>query len=164
MLSIFPIILIQEKKIAEKKKTWNKLRYIKSETNLIRYKRARNQATSKIRDAQRELETKISKEIKAQPKSFWRYIRSRTSVRDKIDELRYDGEIFSSDEEKAECLNTYFASVFTQDEDTHTPKLDNRAEKSITKFEVDEVQILNKLQALKVDKSGRIRKAHVVCR
>ena len=38
--------------IAEKKKTWNKLRYIKSETNLIRYKRARNQATSKIRDAQ----------------------------------------------------------------------------------------------------------------
>ena len=140
--------------IAEKKKTWNKLRYIKSESNLIRYKRARNLATSKIRDAQRELETKISREIKTQPKSFWRYIRSRTSVRDKIDELRYDGEVFSSDEEKAECLNTYFASVFTQDENTPTPKLENRAEKTITKFVVDEVQIFNKLQALKVDKSA----------
>ena len=68
--------------------------------------------------------------------------------------MRYDGEFFSSDEEKAECLNIYFASVFTQDEDIHTPKLDNRAEKTITKFVMDEVQILNTLQALKVDKSA----------
>ena len=36
----------------------------------------------------------------------------------------------------------------------HTPKLDNRAEKTITKFVMDEVQILNTLQALKVDKSA----------
>ena len=46
------------------------------------------------------------------PKSFWHYINSHMKTRSNIDSIqRPDGSIAVSNQEKAEILNSYFASI-----------------------------------------------------
>ena len=48
------------------------------------------------------------------PKSFWRYVNSKTKTRKTISDLeKDDGKLTTSDQEKAGVLNNFFSSVFT---------------------------------------------------
>ena len=63
--------------------------------------------------AKRSYERKLAEEIKVNPKSFWKYVRSKTKVKQGISNLeRQDGSFAHTDEEKAEELNKFFASAF----------------------------------------------------
>ena len=60
---------------------------------------------------------------KTNPKTFYKYINSRTKVRVGISELHTADKRAISDEEKATALNGFFVSVFTN-EDTNPPACD----------------------------------------
>ena len=79
-------------------------------------------------------EQHIVSNIGRHPKSFWRYINLHIKTRSGIDSIQCpDGSIAISDQEKAELLNSYFASVFTDENLASFPSIES--EVSIPKLE-----------------------------
>ena len=49
------------------------------------------------------------------PKRFWHYVNSSFKATSNIDAIQHlNGYLTSSDQQKADLLNSYFSSVFTQ--------------------------------------------------
>ena len=112
------------KAIRKKKQDWNKYIHIPSENNLVRYKISRNETCEKIRKAKRKYEEKVAENIKDNPKAFWRYVQSNTKTKEKIGVLYdQDGNVCTEDQEKAQLLNNYFCSVFTDENQSQLPVL-----------------------------------------
>ena len=83
-----------------------------------RTKQQENAARQKFR-----LEKTVAEQAKRNPKSFWSYVKAKTSTRSGIGDLkRDDGTIASTDKEKAQVLNDFFQSVFTEEPDGELPK------------------------------------------
>ena len=60
----------------------------------------------------------VAEKAKHTPKAFWSYVRTKTSKRTRIEELnRPDGTKAVTDDEKAETLNAFFKSVYTENLD-----------------------------------------------
>ncbi|KAK3757931.1 hypothetical protein RRG08_058245 [Elysia crispata] len=91
--------------------------------NYQEYAKARNKAARECRKAKIRLEKKVAEQAKRNPKSFWSYVKAKTSTRSGIGDLkRDDGTIASTDKEKAQVLNDFFQSVFTEEPDGELPK------------------------------------------
>ena len=111
------------RKIAHKQNMWRVYRRnterMKSYTN---YKEAFNTATIYIRKSKRSYEQKLACNIKHDSKSCYAYVRSRQSVRDKIEPLEDSAgnNVFLM----AEDLNGYFSSMFTRDDISSLPDTD----------------------------------------
>ena len=111
-------------------------------------------ATNEVRKAKKSFEKKLAEEIKENPKSFWKYVHSKTKVRQGVNDLtRDDGSVAHTDEEKAEELNKFFCSVFTIENDASTPepeiKHDGTKLVSVTVTEDDVQKKLSKLNPSK---------------
>ena len=79
-----------------------------------RYVRCRNDLRRLTRNLRVDFERTLVRDIKENPKAFWRYSNSRLKAKSKVGDLRQpDGTLASTGPEKAEVLNTYFCSVFT---------------------------------------------------
>ena len=65
---------------------------------------------------------KLAENIKTNSKSFYAYISSKRRTKTKIGPLKNKmGKAVIDDNETAEILNEYFASVFTVEDVTHIP-------------------------------------------
>ena len=95
-------------------------------------------------------------EAKSKPKSFWNYVGRHTKQTSEIQKIRNkEGILSQSNLETASFLNTYFASVFTDDQ--NIANLDDSEFKPralLYNCVIDETQILEALMDLKVDKSS----------
>ena len=61
-------------------------------------------------------EKRLARNVKANPKAFHSYVRSKQKAKDIVGPLvGNDGTIVSSSKDMADLLNNYFASVFTVD-------------------------------------------------
>lgn len=59
---------------------------------------------------------KLSKEVKRNPKAFYKYLNSKAKLRSGIPTLdKVTGELADNDGHKVEILNQYFNSVFTKE-------------------------------------------------
>ncbi|KAL8608517.1 hypothetical protein ACOMHN_002750 [Nucella lapillus] len=86
------------------------------------YLKARNKASRECRKAKRNLEATVAAEAKNNPKVFWSYVKSKTTTRSGIGDLKKEnGSKTTSDQEKAELLNNFFHSVFTHEDDGPLP-------------------------------------------
>ena len=100
--------------IIKKRKSWKSYKYSKSVLAHAKYIKDRNECTNAVRSAKMSFERKIALESKSKVKSFWNYINSKLKTRSGIDTLeRSDGTLASSEADKVEVLNKFFASVFT---------------------------------------------------
>ena len=97
----------------------------------------------------------IVSNIGRNPKSFWRYVNSHMKTRSGIDSIRCpNGSTATSDQEKVELLNSYFASVFTDENLASFPLLES--EVSVPKLEdiiITASIVFDELNKLKIDKS-----------
>ena len=60
--------------------------------------------------AKRRFERGISLEVKENPKSFWKFVRSKTQTRSGISDLKNkDGEWITNDKDKANEMNGFLA-------------------------------------------------------
>ncbi|KFZ67368.1 hypothetical protein N338_13023, partial [Podiceps cristatus] len=67
-----------------------------------------------VRKAKAQLEMNLARNAKNNKKGFYRYINQKRKVKERAPALMNEnGELVSTDEEKAEVLNNIFASVFT---------------------------------------------------
>ena len=74
-----------------------------------KYKRLRNIVIKKVREEKRNFEEKLANEIRDDPKSFYSYVRSRSSTKDRVGPLLNDkGEMIDDNQEMCKILNKFF--------------------------------------------------------
>jgi hypothetical protein len=89
----------------------------------LEYTKIRSKVKYITRNAVKRQEKSIADTITENPKKFWGYVKSKTTVRDRIPELHNpDNNTSTSDNfEKAEILSKFFCSVFTYKPDNTIP-------------------------------------------
>ena len=117
-------------KIKRKQRLWEA--YIKTGDGqkYLEYCRVRNQVRAATRKAQKLLEKQVAKEAVSNPKKFWQFVSNKTKSRPTIPDLLLDdddednenAEFTTSDQEKANRFNEFFASVFNpKTDEPHQP-------------------------------------------
>ena len=143
-----------EKKIKKKYFLWKKFKETDLGSDHDNFKRERNSLRYLTRKLQRQFKKIIAKNLKKDPKSFWRYANSKIKTRSKISQLsKTDGNLTENDKEKADVLNTFFSSVFTEENLNHIPTLENKYETPLKLLSITPEMVLKKLKRLKVNKS-----------
>ena len=138
-----------------KAKLWKRYKKSKTHYDRERYQRVKNELRSKTRRLRIDFENDIAQNIKTHPKRFWNYVKSRTKSRSKIPPLMTkEGTKASTASEKAEALNNYFSSTFTEEMLDNIP--DGTQEflgESLDKFDIPPESVLKKLLELNPNKS-----------
>ncbi len=112
-----------------------------------RYRRLSKQCDYAIRQYNRQIESSVlsSGDIS----SFYRYVRSRRIDKGTIPPLRrYDGSLATAAADKAQVLNNFFGSVFTND-DLSLPPFASRTDKTLSVIEFPPLRVMHKLKSLK---------------
>ena len=75
----------------------------------------------------KQFEKQIAHQVKTNPKTFWKYARSKTKTKSSIPDLFKDNnktESTNSDKEKTNILADFFTSVFTFEGDGEMPDIE----------------------------------------
>ena len=108
-----------------KRKLWKNYTLSKTDHDYKAFKETRNKLRRLTRNLRIHHEQHIVSDIGRNPKSFWRYVNSHMKTRSGIDSIRCpNGSTVTSDQEKVELLNSYFASVFTDENLASFPLLE----------------------------------------
>ncbi|NXM61588.1 RTXE polymerase, partial [Illadopsis cleaveri] len=118
------------------KEVWEELRNKKRMYHLWKegqvsqevFKRAARACRKKIREAKAQFELRMATSVKDNKKCFYKYMNAKRKGKTNLCSLLdKGGNLVSADEEKAEVLNAYFASVFSAKtaclQDTCPPRL-----------------------------------------
>ena len=98
----------------------------RDQTVYARYTRTRNDLRRLTRNLRADFERSIVRELKQNPKAFWRYSSSRLKTKSRVEDLITDnGTVASTNLEKAKTLNAYFSSVFVTEDTTALPSPTN---------------------------------------
>ena len=89
-------------------------------TKYLEYCKSRNKLRALTRKLRKAFERNLANQTKKNPKVFWRYYKSKTTIKQGIGELNTDYTDSKSqttkDEEKANIFADYFSSVFTTEQ------------------------------------------------
>jgi len=120
-----------------------------------RFARVRNELRSLTRTLKRNYEIDLANNIKDNPKAFWKYVNSKLKTKLPVDTLRTsDNREATSNQDKANVLNEYFASVFTQEDLSNVPVFPELFEgPPLTDIRVSEEDVYDKLVNLDISKS-----------
>ena len=113
------------RKIKTKYRTFK--RYLESKTSQSykNYIIARNKCSKEIKKNRKKHEKNIAKGAKNNPKNFWKYVQEKNKTNSGVQVLRNtDGSLSNSDELKANTLNSFFSSVFTREDISSAPKME----------------------------------------
>jgi len=99
-----------------------------SELNYKANKAVRNRVTRYIKDDKLRHQRKLAGQFRSNTKRFYSYVRRQQTVKDKISLKAPNGQLTETDQQTADVLCNYFASVFTHEgnwtEDTvSTPRM-----------------------------------------
>ena len=153
-------------KIKRKYRLWEN--YIKTGDGrkYLEYCRVRNQVRAITRKVQKELEKKVAKEAKSNPKRFWQFVNNKTKSRptipdlvlsdDDVDEegkLKKDAKFTTNDQGKANRFNEFFSSVFNSKTDESDTRLPLKTEEKLMNIVITNDKVLKILKTLKPGKS-----------
>ena len=147
----------------EKRHFYKKFKKCRSQSNYLLYSMARRKVLKHIRSTKRQKEIKIAKNIKSNPKTFYQYIASKSTKKDKIPDLiKQDGSRTTNDEEKSTELNNFFSSVFTNENCSDMPIMQDKVneENSIDNVTVTQDEMKKLLKDLKPNKSPGTDEIH----
>ena len=148
-------------KIKRKHRLWDA--YIKTGDGqrYIEYCRARNQVRALTRKIQKGLEKQVAKEARTNPKKFWQFVANKSKSRPTIPDLLLEDEddedenakYTSTDQEKANRFNEFFASVFNEKTNEPGEQLPKSTDSSILDIVINEDVVMKTLKKLKPGKS-----------
>ena len=122
------------KLVRKKKRAWKLSKTHGTTENINRYKELEKELIVKLRNAKRSMEKKLANSGDTNAKKFANYIRSKTKSHTGIGPLKNaSGKLVTDDKEMAEELNSFFSSVYTDENINNIParaqetnvKLDN---------------------------------------
>ncbi|CAM5150489.1 unnamed protein product [Natator depressus] len=92
------------------------------------YKNIARACRSEIRKAKSHLELQLARDVKNNKKDFFRYVSNKKKVKENVGPLLNEGgNLVTEDVEKANVLNAFFASVFTNKVSSQTTALGSTA-------------------------------------
>ena len=142
-------------KIRKKHKAWQRYMNTREGQDFQNYVNARNSCKSHLRKLIKEFETEISKNVKHNPKQFWKYINSKSKTKTGINSLEDEqGNLIHDNSKKAEILNNYFSSVFTREDINNIPQVNETPEiQTFNLIATTRETIRKKIEKLKSSKS-----------
>ena len=143
-------------KIREKCKAWKTYIKNKCQANWRAFTEIRNSTNRAINKAKEDYELKIAQNINENPKIFWNYVRTHSSKNNMLPTLiDINGKEINLDIDKANSLNTYFASVFTKESLNTLPVLPDRSNgSSLNNIKIDKEEVEKTLNKLNVSKAA----------
>ena len=143
-----------QRAINNRNSAWKKYKYCRKPENWEVYKEKRNQATTTIRSSKAHHERNIALNMKTNPKAFWRFVKSTTGTRESDSILqKTDGTSAIEDEDKAEVLNQFFSSVFTEERE-ELPHAVQQTSSLLDDMTFTEETVSKYIKKLKVDKAA----------
>ena len=145
--------------IKKKHKLWRQFQNNKNQETWKEFKRVRNAVRKDSRNAIQTENLAVAKSCKENPKKFWKHVKSKTTTRSTIGNIKHvdnsGNTITITDEtEKADVFAEYFSKVFTHESTAAFQKLSIYDIVHVMgKIEITEEIIYNKLLKLKVDVS-----------
>ena len=142
---------IDEKSVAFEK--WNRSQ---DKNDWKKYARIRNDCKHACRWAEREYERNIAMEAKNSPKLFYSHVNSKMKVKEGIGDLiDSQGNTVCDNDGKANVLNNFFCSVFTEEKTENIPKCKPRnKDVYLEDIEFTKEKVLKKLLNINPSKSG----------
>ncbi|GAB0184104.1 mitochondrial enolase superfamily member 1 [Grus japonensis] len=119
------------------------------------YRETVRAAREQVRKAKALIELNLTRDVKDNKKSFYRYVSDKRRMRENVGPLQNEtGDLVTQDMRKAEVLNDFFASVFTGKCLSHTAQVtEGRDWENAEPPTVGEDQVREYLRNLKVHKS-----------
>lgn len=142
-------------KMKKKKQAYKKYLQTREGTDYLHYTRARNQVKSSCRAAVKSHEKNIARNVKQNPKAFFSYAKSKLKTRDGIADLKDGQKKVSSDAGKANLLNKFFSSVFTEEDLSNIPTCECASTDSkLCEIDITPAKVCKRLAALNPSKSS----------
>ena len=141
-------------KLQCKREAFKTFKRFPTESNRKIYAKYRNQVRWESRKSKISNEKRIAGECKTNPKLFYQYVNSKLKSKENVSSLmKDDGSLTQDDSEKAEILNDFFSSVFTEEDKSDVPDFITDQKDFISELNISREDIVKKLQSLKPDKS-----------
>jgi len=135
--------------VRKKQRLYNHARQTGSPRDWTRYYDCKRETQRECRRAHNDYVLKmVNSGQKTCSKQFWSYIKSQRNEQTGIPALQVDGRVYDDDLSKAESLNNYFSSVFTQEGNSPLPHLPDTDYPSIDPIEVSIEGVSMILQSL----------------
>lgn len=145
------------RKIKKKHGCYKRFMVTKAGLDYQRFINERNDCNRVILNAKIKNERTIANECKRNPKKFWKYVQKQTKGVQGVTVLkRKDGTTATTNEEKANILNSFFASVFSKEDLTNMPDLKESFYSkgfSISDLRITPNAVKQKLQSLDPNKA-----------
>ena len=105
-----------------KKRLWRKYKASNNLNDYARYEEAEKKLKNKIRNSKKNFERRLAGESSKNPKKFYSYMKSKTSNKESVGPLKDDsGNEITEEIEMARTLNSFFGSVFTEENTENIP-------------------------------------------
>ena len=93
--------------------------------SFVAYRNVQNEVQKSIKRAKRKVERKLAKDRKGKSKSFFSYIKKKTSNRVSVGPLKVEDEVVADSTKMASILNTWYCSMFTEEDTSNMPEAEN---------------------------------------
>ena len=103
-------------KIKMKNRAYHWLLKTKDQYDYQMYAKYRNQSKKACRKAVTDYEKSLSREVKSNPKAFFRYAKNKLNFKNAIPDLVDNGKILSDDTSKAKVFNMFFISILQRNQ------------------------------------------------
>ena len=142
--------------IKRKHRLYKRFLASKAGRDYTNYIETRNRCKRMIKNAKREYEKEVANGSKTNPKKFWRFVQGKLKTKSGISPLNSNGKTVVSDQDKANVLNSFFSSVFTQENLNSLPDIQENSKSmgiSLSEIIVTPEAVKRKLRVLDSNKA-----------
>ena len=109
----------------QKDKLWKKYSFSGDSLDYLRYTQKRNEIRNLTRSLRLNYESNIASSLRNNLKRFWTYVKSKTKIESSIPTLKSSDNEATTDNDKAAMLNSFFSSVFTNEDLDNLPHINS---------------------------------------
>ena len=139
----------------KKLRLWKRYVVNRTKDDRDNYMRCKNNLRALTRSLRKDFENDLARNAKEKPKLFWKYANSRLKTRSQITSLKKPDTSYAATEKgKADTLNDYFASVFTEEDLSDIPSVPHmHCNETIGDIYITPEMVRTKLEQLNPNKS-----------